>query len=130
MQPHRSHCHGRRPRPNPRLELPATTVIGRSGTRALRKPWAYGLVGTLVLGGGFLWNRHKTNEDRNERERIANLIQQYPSGGGARGAGLNPYPVYNGYDLDCADVNGPVRVTRSDPHNLDADGDGVGCEGG
>ena len=31
-------------------------------------------------------------------------------------------------DLDCADVNGPIRVTGSDPHGLDADGDGVACE--
>lgn len=31
-------------------------------------------------------------------------------------------------DLDCADVGGPVYVTGSDPHDLDADGDGVACE--
>lgn len=31
-------------------------------------------------------------------------------------------------DLDCADVGGSVTVTGSDPHGLDADGDGVGCE--
>jgi len=34
-------------------------------------------------------------------------------------------------DLDCGDI--PVRgfrVLPPDPHNLDADGDGVGCEGG
>ncbi|MDQ4072469.1 MAG: thermonuclease family protein [Actinomycetota bacterium] len=30
-------------------------------------------------------------------------------------------------DLDCADLSGTVRVGRSDPHRLDADGDGVGC---
>ncbi|MGH8866830.1 MAG: thermonuclease family protein [Actinomycetes bacterium] len=35
-----------------------------------------------------------------------------------------PYPP----DLDCPDVNGPVRVTGSDPHGLDADGDGSACE--
>jgi endonuclease YncB( thermonuclease family) len=35
-----------------------------------------------------------------------------------------PYPP----DLDCADVNGPVRVTGSDPHGLDADRDGIACE--
>ncbi|MFC6286802.1 thermonuclease family protein [Nocardioides sp. GCM10027113] len=33
-------------------------------------------------------------------------------------------------DLDCADVNGPVTVTGSDPHRLDGDGDGVACEWG
>jgi hypothetical protein len=30
--------------------------------------------------------------------------------------------------VDCADVNGPITVTGSDPHGLDADGDGVACE--
>jgi hypothetical protein len=31
-------------------------------------------------------------------------------------------------DLDCADLDGPIKVTGSDPHNLDGDGDGWGCE--
>jgi endonuclease YncB( thermonuclease family) len=31
-------------------------------------------------------------------------------------------------DLDCADVDGPIYVTGSDPHGLDADNDGVACE--
>jgi endonuclease YncB( thermonuclease family) len=31
-------------------------------------------------------------------------------------------------DLDCADVNGPIYVTGSDPHELDGDHDGVACE--
>jgi len=31
-------------------------------------------------------------------------------------------------DVDCADVAGSVTVTGSDPHGLDADGDGIGCE--
>ena len=31
-------------------------------------------------------------------------------------------------DLDCAQVGGPVAVVGSDPHRLDGDGDGVGCE--
>jgi endonuclease YncB( thermonuclease family) len=35
-----------------------------------------------------------------------------------------PYPP----DVDCADVDGPVYVTGSDPHGLDRDGDGVACE--
>jgi hypothetical protein len=35
-----------------------------------------------------------------------------------------PYPP----DVDCAEVGGPVSVSGSDPHGLDADGDGVGCE--
>jgi hypothetical protein len=32
-------------------------------------------------------------------------------------------------DLDCGDIDGPVSVTGSDPHRLDADGDGIGCDG-
>jgi hypothetical protein len=35
-----------------------------------------------------------------------------------------PYPP----DLDCPDLGGPYAVTGSDPHRLDADGDGEGCE--
>jgi hypothetical protein len=31
-------------------------------------------------------------------------------------------------DLDCSDLDGPIKVTGSDPHNLDGDGDGWGCE--
>lgn len=31
-------------------------------------------------------------------------------------------------DLDCSDLSGTVRVGRSDPHRLDTDGDGVGCD--
>ncbi len=33
-----------------------------------------------------------------------------------------------GRDLDCADVGGMVRVVGTDVYNLDADGDGEGCE--
>ena len=37
---------------------------------------------------------------------------------------IAPYPP----DLDCADVNGPLHVTGTDPPGLDADGDGSACE--
>lgn len=54
--------------------------------------------------------------------------QPLAGGGGACAPGyspcLPPYPP----DVDCADVNGPVTVTGSDPHGLDADHDGVACE--
>lgn len=36
-------------------------------------------------------------------------------------------PVYPP-DVDCADVGTTVYVIRDDPHGLDGDGDGVGCE--
>jgi hypothetical protein len=38
------------------------------------------------------------------------------------------YPAWNGFDLDCADVGHTVRVSGDDPHRLDRDGDGWGCE--
>ncbi|WP_183099937.1 thermonuclease family protein [Nocardioides pelophilus] len=38
-------------------------------------------------------------------------------------------PVYPP-DVDCSDVDGPISVTGSDPHGLDADGDHVACEWG
>jgi hypothetical protein len=31
-------------------------------------------------------------------------------------------------DLDCGDIGFTVTVTGDDPHRLDADGDGYGCE--
>lgn len=33
-----------------------------------------------------------------------------------------------GRDLDCSDFAGPVIIDGSDPHGLDRDGDGIGCE--
>ena len=32
-------------------------------------------------------------------------------------------------DYDCADLDGPISVVGDDPHNLDADGDGIACTG-
>ena len=37
---------------------------------------------------------------------------------------IPPFPP----DVNCDDVDGPIRVTGTDPHGLDADGDGVACE--
>ena len=42
--------------------------------------------------------------------------------------GLAPYPAWDGRDLNCEDVRRRVCVIGSDPHGLDADRDGVGCE--
>lgn len=33
-----------------------------------------------------------------------------------------------GGDLDCPDIGHPVQITGSDPHGLDGDGDGIGCD--
>jgi endonuclease YncB( thermonuclease family) len=55
-----------------------------------------------------------------------------PSGSGSAGGcepGYSPCLAVVG-DLDCADIPAskkPVRVTGSDPYNLDGNGDGLGC---
>jgi hypothetical protein len=60
-----------------------------------------------------------------------------PSGGGDCAPGYSPcVPVAS--DVDCAGgsgngpayVSGPIRVTGSDPYDLDRDGDGIACEAG
>ena len=48
--------------------------------------------------------------------------------GGACTPGYSPCVPPSPTDLDCADVDGPIRVTGSDPHGFDADGDGIACE--
>lgn len=51
-----------------------------------------------------------------------------PSGGSACDANYSGcVPAYPP-DVDCGDLSGSVQVTGSDPHGLDRDGDGVGCE--
>jgi endonuclease YncB( thermonuclease family) len=50
------------------------------------------------------------------------------AGGGACAPGYSPCVPPYPPDADCADVAGPIRVSGSDPHGLDADGDGVACE--
>ncbi len=57
------------------------------------------------------------------------LISQ-PSSSGNCAAGYSPCVPSYPPDLDCADVNGPIRITGSDPHGFDADGDGFGCDSG
>ncbi|WP_234440427.1 hypothetical protein [Streptomyces rimosus] len=52
-----------------------------------------------------------------------------PSGGG--GGSPSPGPSSgpsSGGDIDCSDLHGPTLVGPSDPHHLDRDGDGLGCE--
>lgn len=42
--------------------------------------------------------------------------------------GLPPGPPAGIPDVDCADLSGPVWVGPTDPHRLDRDGDGIGCD--
>jgi endonuclease YncB( thermonuclease family) len=80
---------------------------------------------------------------REDRYVAADAATPDPSCGGARGLiGPSPEPAPRrgcepGYspcvppyppDVDCGDLDGPVRVTGRDPHGLDADGDGTACE--
>jgi hypothetical protein len=50
------------------------------------------------------------------------------SGGSGSGSGYPVQPDQPG-DQDCSDFDGPVQVLPGDPDRLDADGDGIGCEG-
>jgi hypothetical protein len=47
------------------------------------------------------------------------------SGSDTHGLPAGPPP---GPDVDCSDLPGPVWVGSSDPHDLDRDGDGIGCD--
>jgi hypothetical protein len=50
-----------------------------------------------------------------------------------RSNGVLEQPLLDGVppivrDLDCSDFGGPVVVRGNDPHGLDRDNDGIGCE--
>ncbi|MET7622279.1 thermonuclease family protein [Streptomyces sp. NPDC005408] len=45
-----------------------------------------------------------------------------------RPPGLPAGPPAGIPDVDCSDLPGPVWVGRTDPHRLDRDGDGIGCD--
>lgn len=50
-------------------------------------------------------------------------------GGGYDDGGGGGYEDRSGGgDLDCDDISGTTLIQDSDPHGLDRDGDGVGCE--
>jgi hypothetical protein len=44
------------------------------------------------------------------------------------GLELGLYPGYAGGDVDCPDPGYSVLVDGSDPHGLDRDNDGIGCD--
>ncbi len=63
--------------------------------------------------------------------RRAKVVHKNHDGGGGTAncaPGYSPCVPPPPPDLDCADLDGPIRVTGSDPHNLDGDEDGWGCE--
>jgi endonuclease YncB( thermonuclease family) len=51
-----------------------------------------------------------------------------PRAGGNCAPGYAPCVPSYPPDVDCPDVDGPITVTGSDPHRLDADDDGIACE--
>jgi micrococcal nuclease len=56
------------------------------------------------------------------------LVPQHANAGGGCDPNYQPcVPVYPP-DVNCSGVNGTVTVVGSDPHNLDGDGDGSGCD--
>jgi micrococcal nuclease len=65
----------------------------------------------------------------------ARAVDTGGAGGGSSGAGGGCDPSYPDAcipspppDLDCAEIGRKVRVVLPDPHRLDGDGDGWGCE--
>jgi hypothetical protein len=54
---------------------------------------------------------------------LAACSETGPSTGGSGGADPTEW---NGSDIDCDEVDGPVVIDGSDPNGLD--GDGIGCE--
>lgn len=67
-----------------------------------------------------------------ERERRAQLApppaEDPPDASGGCADGYSPCVPPYPPDVDCGDVSGPVTVTGPDPHGLDGDGDGTGCD--
>ena len=87
-------------------------ITGRDDQPSMWSQAAIGVVGViLVFAAGFVGMRVIQSSDGND---------------------LNPYPrSWAGIpDRDCADLRGAVAVLESDPHFLDRDSDGVGCEWG
>ena len=60
--------------------------------------------------------------------QLRGLVDPPPRPGGRCAPGYDPCVPPYPPDVDCADVVGPIRVTGSDPHGLDAEGDGWACE--
>lgn len=58
-------------------------------------------------------------------ERAARRAERRLDEGSDTGGGSLPPPPP---DLDCSEVSGPVDVSQGDPHRLDRDDDGIGCE--
>lgn len=102
--------------------------IGRmdAGLRQIRRGFA---IARYDSRDGYGRHPRQTGYIRLDRQvRNFTCTKPVPVVGSACAAGYSPcIPPYPP-DVDCDDVNGPIMVTGSDPHGLDADGDGVACE--
>jgi micrococcal nuclease len=79
-----------------------------------------------------IWNRCGGVDTPLRQAKPAPAHQPRPRSRSPRGGSCDPgydpcIPAYPP-DLDCGDVDGPIRVTGDDPHGFDADGDGIGCD--
>jgi hypothetical protein len=103
-----------------------------------------GKAGPIIVGAmvGYVRFSMYKNEERNREVVPTYQVPIYPSvddggwtdpgydlppGGGFQPGYENPAPGDDG-SYDCAPGQAPVQVAPGDPYNLDADGDGVGCE--
>lgn len=74
-----------------------------------------------------LWATCSSEHDAPEPTQPESSETEEPAAGGCA-PGYDPCTPPYPPDLDCADVGGPITVTGSDPHGLDADNDGTACE--
>ena len=84
------------------------------------------LIGALVLLGGRINDSFRRTGEDVERPEVFTPPTQCDSN--YSGACVPAFPP----DLDCSDLRGlgiplPVRVVGGDPHDIDPDGDGLGC---
>lgn len=70
--------------------------------------------------------RREANALRRAEEEAAEEPEE--SAGGGCDPGYDPCVPAFPPDVNCPDVDGPVTVTGDDPHGLDRDGDGTGCD--
>jgi hypothetical protein len=121
--------------------LSAQSVMGTRPTwRATMddsgKRWLIGGAVVAVLFGPAVW---QTITKADEPSRPSYQPTYSPSRVDAYDSYDSDYDTYNpGYgtpaevdpgDIDCADVGHEVYIDGDDPYYLDADNDGVGCEG-
>jgi hypothetical protein len=121
----------------PLAQQQATRVDLRRATRELRRVKSR-LVSAQADARRFanelevLVKREEREAARAEREAAAQAEREAEEAEEEEGGGCDPnysgcVPAYPP-DVDCAEVGESVSSYGTDPHGLDADGDGIGCE--